>query len=256
MIKEGLIVKIIGKKQTVKIIRSFNRFMRKLTAKSYALQLNIEWNIKPIPEWFDHYIDHYYQWHQRRNPMWLERGCFNLLAIKENSNLLELCCGDGFNAYHFYSIRARNIIAVDFDKDAIAHAKKNNQANNINYQMSDIRINLPDDKFDNIVWDAAIEHFTKKEIIKLMEKIKNRLNNNGILSGYTIIEENTDPGHPQHEIRFTSKEDLLSFFVPHFKNIKIFETIHPNRKNLYFFASDSILPFDDDWPFQTIHKIN
>ncbi len=166
MIKEGLIVKIIGKKQTLKIIRSFNRLMRKLIAKSHALQMNVEWNFKPIPEWFDHYIDNYYQWHRNRNPMWLERGCFNLLAIKENSNLLELCCGDGFNTYNFYSIRANNIIAVDFDKDAIAHAKKNNQANNINYQTSDIRINLPDDKFDNIVWDAALEHFTKKEIIE------------------------------------------------------------------------------------------
>ena len=41
---------------------------------------------------------------------------FSRLVLKENSRMLEICCGDGFNTRHFYSTRARSIIALDFDE--------------------------------------------------------------------------------------------------------------------------------------------
>jgi len=55
---------------------------------------------------FDHFLTSYYVWPQTRTPLWLERGIFGLLAMRQGARVLELCCGDGFNAYHFYSIRA------------------------------------------------------------------------------------------------------------------------------------------------------
>ena len=162
-----------------------------------------------------------------------------------------MCCGDGFNAYHFYSIKAKHIVSVDFDKTAISHAGKNHNAGNILFQLSDIRNGFPEGKFDNIIWDAAIEHFNKEEINEILLNIRQHLKSNGILSGYTI-KENNDTGKSleQHEYEFKSKEDLLPFFVPYFKNVKIFETVYPSRHNLYFFASDHVLPFDDKWPAQ------
>jgi SAM-dependent methyltransferase len=217
--------------------------------------MNYEWTYAPQPEWFDHYCDQHYQFNLTRNPLWVERGTFGLLAIKPNSSILELCCGDGFNAYHFYSIRAKNIISVDFDQTAISHAKKYNNTNNIEYRVSDIRHEMPEGKYDNIVWDAAIEHFTEEEIAKIMFDIKSRLKENGILTGYTLV-ENADGtlSLSHHEREFKSKEDLKSFFEPHFKNVKVFETIYPSRHNLYFYASDSILPFDENWDSVTFKK--
>jgi cyclopropane fatty-acyl-phospholipid synthase-like methyltransferase len=108
---------------------------------------------------------------------------------------------------------------------------------------------MPAGKFDNIIWDAAIEHFTPKEIDDILKEIKTRLNKGGILSGYTIVKKNDgQKSLSHHEYEFENKEDLLRFFVPFFKNITIFETIFPSRHNLYFWASDeNSLPFSKDW---------
>ena len=85
-----------------------------------------------------------------------------------------------------------------------------------------------------------------------MNNIKNRLTADGILSGYTIVEKDDGVKHiHQHEYEFRDMEDLRRFLTPHFKNVKVFETIYPSRHNLYFWASDGTLPFDDKW----IHSI-
>ena len=214
--------------------------------------MNYDWGVAPQPEWFDHFCDQFYWFRQTQNPLWVERGIFGLLAIKQGANVLELCCGDGFNSYHFYSIRAEKIISVDFDKDAIPHAKKFNQAKNVEFKLCDIRNEMPYGKFDNIVWDAAIEHFTEIEIDGIMKNIKERLKASGVVSGYTIVERPTGvKSLSHHEREFRSKEDLKSFFDPLFKNVKVFETIYPSTHNLYFFASDEAIPFDNEWQYMT-----
>ena len=204
------------------------------------------------PEWYDHYMDQYFSWNRRRQPFWLERGVFGLLCIKPNAKVLELCCGDGFNTRHFYSHRALEITALDFDPTAIKHATKYNTHENIQFTKCDIRNHIPEGPFDNIVWDAAIEHFTEEEIAKIIRNIKSRLIPDGILSGYTLVEKEDGTKHlHQHEYEFKSKEDLVRFFTPWFKNIRVFETIYPDRHNLYFYVSDGILPFDEAWKHQS-----
>ena len=92
----------IGKGPVLRLFRSTNLSLRKLSAFTHRQQLQVEWEIGPLPEWFDHNLDLYYQWRAQRNPLWLERGCFSSLALAGNPRLLELCCGDGFNSFHFY----------------------------------------------------------------------------------------------------------------------------------------------------------
>lgn len=41
--------------------------------------------------------------------------------------------------------------------------------------------------------------------------------------------------------------DVVLLLKPYFKNVKVFETVYSNRHNLYFWASDSVLPFDSKW---------
>jgi len=207
-----------------------------------------EWYIPPVPEFFDHHIDLFYQWLHSRSAFWIERGIFNALALKRGGNVLELCCGDGFYTRNVYSKLVRNIIAVDYNKDAINKAKTKNSADNIIYKLADIRSDMPDGKYDNIIWDAAMEHFNEQEIHKILQDIKNRLTDGGILSGYTIKErEDHKKSLEHHEREFKSKKDLLSFFKPYFKNIIVFETIYPERHNFYFWCSDGVIPFIDGW---------
>lgn len=222
--------------------RATNALVRRFARFTHEVQFKLEWGMQPTPEWFDHFLDQYYLWPTTRAPFWVERGVFSLLAIKPGARVLELCCGDGFNAYHFYSVRAGSIVSVDLDPNAIASAQHNFRAPNIAYQVADIRTQMPQGRFDNVVWDAAIEHFTREEINALMAAIKARLVPGGILSGYTIVEREEGISHHDHEYEFKSKEDLQRLLQPHFRNVRVLETIYPSRHNLYFFASDDRVP--------------
>ena len=178
----------------------------------------------------------------------MERGVFSSYALMgmrgSLGNTLDLCCGDGFYSYYFYSLNSSKVTAIDFDPLAIRTAKFFHSAQNINFLEGDIRSYIPEGPFDNIIWDAAIEHFTEDEINQLMSRIKSVLKPNGILSGYTVQEPEHDGKHlHQHEYEFHSEEDLGRFLAPHFKNLQILTTKFPQRTNYYFFASDDALPF-------------
>jgi SAM-dependent methyltransferase len=208
----------------------------------------VQWGIHPLPEFFDHKIGLYWTWKARNSPHWVERGIFSLLAMKHGCKALELCCGDGFNAYYFYRARVGSMLSVDFDQKAIAHAKRNFQAPNITYELADIRTQMPQGTFDNIVWDAAIEHFTELEIAEVMSNLKTRLTPTGTLSGFTIVERaDGKKSLSHHEYEFKSTEDLARFLRPHFRNVRVFETVYPDRHNLYFWASDGTIPFMEEW---------
>jgi SAM-dependent methyltransferase len=206
-----------------------------------------EWFLPPNPEFFDHHIDLFQLWIDSRNSLWIERGAFGSLALK-GRDVLELACGDGFNARNFYSLRSRSVLACDFDPVAIATARRKNAAPNVIYELADIRTAMPEGTFDNIVWDAAIEHFTPEEIQHIMLDIKKRLTGDGVLSGYTVVERPDGKKHiHQHEYEFRDVDDLRSFLTPHFANVRVFETIYQVRHNLYFWASDGPVPFDPEW---------
>lgn len=229
--------------------RGLSRLTRGLSAQAHRLQYVIEWSVDN-PEYFDHFIDSHYQWHAMRQSFPWERGVYSSLALQATRGetlprVLELCCGDGFMTYHFYSSQASSITAIDFDPSAIASARRNCSAPNIAFRLGDIRRDMPAGAFDNIIWDAAIEHFTEDEITALMSGIRDRLAPGGILSGYTIVEPEHGGTHlHQHEYEFHDKEDLLRFLTPWFANVQVFQTEFPARTNLYFFASDGPLPLD------------
>jgi SAM-dependent methyltransferase len=223
------------------------RMAKRWVASAHRRLMAIQWSLPPQPEFFDHQIDLFYQWFALRNSLWVERGVFGSLALR-GERVLELSCGDGFNARHFYSLRSRTVIACDFDPKAIKTAKKKNHAPNIEFLLADIRTDMPEGKFENIIWDGAIEHFAPDEIVKILGDIKSRLTDHGVLSGYTILERSGGrKALSHHEYEFKSKEDLLRFFSPQFKNVTVFETEYPERHNLYFWASDGVLPFGKGW---------
>ena len=220
---------------------------KKWVSSAHKRLMFVSWAIPKNPEYFDHQIDLFYQWQKNRISFWLERGVFGSVALKRKGDVLELACGDGFNARNFYSGLASKVLACDFDKSAISLAKRKNPAANVTYVLADIRNNMPSGEYDNVIWDGAIEHFTPEEILVIVPNIKRRLKSDGILSGYTIVGNQNNKSLAQHEYEFKSMADLKKFFTPHFKNVIVFETIFPQRHNLYFLASDGILPFSDKW---------
>jgi SAM-dependent methyltransferase len=227
----------------ISAVKFLNVLMRKATAATHFLQYALQWGWEPKPEWFDHFLDQHWQMSAKNISLWVERGVFSRMLLKPSGRLLEICCGDGFNARHFYSSAAATVTAIDFDEDAIPHAKRYNSAPNITYLQLDIRKGLPAGPFDNIVWDAAIEHFTEQEIDRLLKEIISLLGDTGIISGYTLtVRDDGRKSNALHEYEFKDKDDLRRFFTPHFKYVKVWETIYPARHNLYFAASQK--PFE------------
>jgi SAM-dependent methyltransferase len=228
----------------VALSRWINKGVRALSALTHRIQFLIEWSVDN-PEYFDHEIDLHYSWSATRNSFPMERGVWSSFALKEGGSTLDLCCGDGFYSKMFYSLRSSSVTAIDFDSEAIRWAKRNHSAGNVTYILGDIRTDIPPGPFDNIVWDAAVAHFTPDEIAALMSRIKNVLAPDGVVSGYSLLEAPDGEKHlEQHEYEFHDKEDLARFFKPHFKNVEVFETVYPSRTNLYFYATDGPLPHE------------
>jgi len=232
----------------VGLAKANSRLMRAISSGAHHFQFLVEWGVDN-PEYFDHYLDQFYAWKKSRNSLPWERGVYSSFALQattkdgQKPSVLELCCGDGFMAYHFYSLIADSVVGVDFDPKAIKSANRNNKSDNISYAVGDIRTDIPEGQFDNIIWDAAIEHFTESETQALMATIASRLKPDGILSGYTIVESGGGHKHlHQHEYEFHDKADLSRFFTPYFANVQVFETTFPNRTNLYFYATNDKLP--------------
>jgi len=172
--------------QLTPLSRAISRASRQASAAAHRLQYFVEWGADN-PEYFDHFIDQHWRWSATRASFPWERGVYSSLALQATRTqklpqVLELCCGDGFMTYHFYSNQASSITAIDFDPSAISSARKNCTAPNIQYILGDIRTAIPQGEFDNIIWDATIAHFTDQEITDLMGTIKSRLKPNGILS--------------------------------------------------------------------------
>jgi cyclopropane fatty-acyl-phospholipid synthase-like methyltransferase len=232
-------------------VKAMNRLLRRVDAAGHKLQFDAEWRVSPPPEWFDHLTDQHWKWKFTRNSLSWERGIMGMLAMKPGCRVLDLCCGGGFFAYHFFSSRAASVVSVDFDPSAIAHAKRNFDAPNVDYRCCDIRTDLPAGEFDNVVWDSAIEHFTEQEILAILANIKQRLTPSGTLNGYTLVEKPTGKSLVHHEYEFKSKEELAILLKKVFKNAMVVETsshdVIEDRQNLYFFASDGVLPFDPAW---------
>ncbi|MCC6454900.1 MAG: class I SAM-dependent methyltransferase [Caldilineaceae bacterium] len=237
------------------LVEAEAKIARTWAAQAHRHLLGVQWSMPPQPEHFDHHIDLYDHWLRSRNPMWLERGIFGSLVLR-GGRVLELACGDGFNARNFYSLRSEHVLACDFNPQAIQTARAKNSAPNVEFVLADIRTDMPGGTYENIVWDAAIEHFTPTEIHKIMADMKSRLAEQGILSGHTIVERSDGTKSlTHHEYEFRSKEDLLRFIEPHFQNTVVFETKYPDRHNLYFWASNGTLPFDPNWPQAVaVHK--
>jgi ubiquinone/menaquinone biosynthesis C-methylase UbiE len=230
-------------------IKMLNRMLRNLTAYGHRLQFEREWaSGSETPGWFDHFIDQFWKWPLSRNPQTWERGIFGLLGMKEGCSLLDLCCGGGFITCHFYSGRASSIIAVDYDPTAIRHAKRNFKLPNIDFRCSDIRTQMPEGKFDNVTWDAGIEYFTRAETHQILRNIRGRLKVNGLLGGYAIVAKESK-SHQDHKQEFSSREQLADLLKQYFDNVLIVSTAHgigsERRNNMYFFASDGPLPFDE-----------
>lgn len=197
----------------------------------------------PDAEWFDHNLDVYWQWPARRRSSFLERGVLSSLAIQPGAKVLELCSGDGFNCARFYAPRAASVIGLDANSDAVGHARRMNSAPNVSYVEGDIRRELPEGPFDNVIWDAALTHFSDDDVQRILTSVRGALQPGGVLSGHADYEAGSDYHYAL--IRLPDSETLAEVLSRVFPYVHIRRTHEGPRVNYYFFCSDRVegLPF-------------
>ena len=197
--------------------------------------MKLEWFQTTPPTYFNHFCDLYYQWPEKNNYQWLERGVFNAFYIRPNNSVLELCAGDGFNARYFYSIKAKKVIAIDIEPDAIKHATQYNSNHNTTFICVDVLQCNFSEQFDNIIIDAALEQFNSEQQSIVIDKIYKLLNANGFFSGCTIS-RSSHISYKHNKYEFSDKDDLYEFLNKKFENIRIIESNINEKKYLYFCA--------------------
>jgi SAM-dependent methyltransferase len=241
----NLFIKIFGEKNVSFFYGVLTSKLRSLSSYVHRKQMQFDWSRSNEPRWFNHFQDQFFQLRTNKSTGWIEIGVFNSMVIAENSSLLELGCGDGFNTFHFYSSRCKDILAVDFDTTALKFAEKYNHNSKIKYVNCNILNGLPVGQFNNIIWDGSIEQFNENEINIILTDIKQHLLDRGVLSGHTVQGNRLKSINLSHNKReFESKEDLTALLSKFFKYVKVIKSNSDHRVTLYFFASDEILPLD------------
>jgi|GEM_PF-2321472 len=197
-----------------------------------------QYSLTGMPLFFKHQIN-FNVW--RFNPA---EWAFTLRGVKArelmfaNCKVLDMCCGDGSYSYLFFSDIGSVVDAVDYDRSAIAYAKKYYKKSNVNYQeINIIEQSLPSSDYDVVVWNAGICYFTMEQIHLILKKIINSGKPDVKLCGM-LPKAN---GHADHKTEFEHPADLKKIFDNYFNDINIKEIIEGNNANIvtfYFNASN------------------
>jgi len=221
---------------------------RVIAYNAHNLKLVCDLQIPPYSVYVDQYVNQFFLMSAFKRSWWVEGPAFCGLAIEQGTRVLELGCGTGYYTDVFYSPFASEIVAIDIDPRAVETARRMHQAKNIQYEVMDFRQRLPAGPFDVVVWTPTIFAYTPEEIDGMMPRLREVMGKNGRLCGFTCVEvEQAGPKILWHDMRSLA-ERLKRYFANVLAFKRVHATIRPPRHELFFFASDGMLPFDAEWP--------
>ncbi len=135
----------------------------------------------------------------------------------KDKKVLDIASGSGYGS-NIMAAHAKKVIGVDLDEDAVAYAKKNYSASNLEFkQGSGTEIPLEDNSVDVVVTFETIEHI--EDYPKFMSEISRVLKTDGV----AIISTPNDVEFPEgahfhvHEFEY---EELLELVSKDFKYIE------------------------------------
>lgn len=191
------------------------------------------WHDRPEPPHWSNHRCTLGLWSDHRDAAFVERGCYARELMRPGCRVLDLCCGDGFYAFHFYSGTAAVVDAVDLDGEALAVARRHHQADNINFHRLDVVTDsFPRPRYDVVCWDGALGHFDADQIERLLAKIAASLGDDGTLCGSEAIEGIEDMSW-DHKIALKSAENLRAILARHFPCVRLLERPEPTP-TVYF----------------------
>lgn len=139
--------------------------------------------------------------------------------------IVDLGCGSGDLILWLQSIGFKNVSGVDYSREQVELARRIGVKNVF---QGDLREFLKNNrKFDVIFMRDALEHFTKNEVIDILNLIRDSLVNEGVFVIQTINAENLLWGRLRHgdfthEVAFTRNSLIQIFQVIGFNQIEIY----------------------------------
>ena len=160
---------------------------------------------------------------KKQFPIW--RNYFgNFLPKDKNAKIIDFGCGNGGFVYWLQQIGYQNAEGIDVSEEQVKLAEKLGVKNI--YCAKDINAA---DKYNVIFMKDVLEHFTKDEILIILEKIYKALKIGGLLviqvpNAENILSGRLRYGDFTHETSFTKESIQQVLLVSDFKNISVFET--------------------------------
>lgn len=120
---------------------------------------------------------------QHHDTEFIAKTIIDILKINKKDRVLDLCCGNGL----ITSVVAKScqeIHGVDFSKNLIEVAERNNKSQNASYYLKsaiDIGELFPENTFDKAYCYAAFQYFNYKNGEQLMESIARVTKQNGLI---------------------------------------------------------------------------
>ena len=173
-----------------------------------------------VPHFFDHRVGAFGFLDGGGTPFGYYRGYYAAELIRPADTLLDIGCGDGFFTRRFYAARCAQVDAIDVDASAIGHARRHNPAVNIAYAELDAVLDpFPRARYDVVVWDGALGHFSRDTARRVLEKVAAALDQDGAFVGSESLGAE---GH-DHLQFFDSLDEIGWLLAPHFTHVELRE---------------------------------
>ena len=229
--------------------RVLERVLSKLVLSFYDGQRRAEWEGPgEAPHFFNHRqgLVPFVFSDQPTSPYAYGRAFFSALAVREGDVVLDIGCGDGFFSRRFLASRASRVDGVDIEVDAIQAARALNGGENVQYHVLDAtKQPFPKDRYDVIVWDGALGHFSPATTELMLQKIRSALSPTGVFCGSESLgDEGSD-----HLQFFTSAEQLGRLLKSHFAVVQVYSSEYPlssgfRRREAFWRCGDSDAALD------------
>jgi len=141
----------------------------------------------------------------------------------QDKHVLDIASGEGYGVA-LMAKTAKRVVGVDVAKEAITHAQKAYQQENVEFIQGDIRsLDFPDNSFDVITCFETIEHIVEHD--KAISELKRVLKPKGVLlistpDGLSEHEHASRGRNPFHPVEL-SKKEFLGLLNAHFKKVSL-----------------------------------
>ena len=157
--------------------------LMRLLGYLYNYTYLIDWSIsRHKPNYYKH-LTNLYNWRYNSNlHQFTTAPSIARIYLRQNSNVLDICCGDGAISYLFFSDIAKKIDAIDISSDAIKYAIRTFSKENItfhNLNIFDFFNDYAGPKYNIIYFGSGFDYFSFDDRQKIYARIVNLLDEDG-----------------------------------------------------------------------------